>query len=293
MKTERLDVPVPGGTLATYRLGDAPDDAPVVIAAHGITGNHAFWPPVVRALGSAARVYAPDLRGRGESRDLPGPFGPAAHAADLVAVADHVGAERAVYVGHSMGAYVTARLAADHPDRVASAVLVDGGLAIPGSEAVDPQVFVDAFLGPTLARLSMRFASLDDYLEFWHAHPAFADQGIDEDDLVTFARHDLVGEPPELRSAVSEDAVRADAGHILGADLAAGKMQVPTILVQAERGLQDQPQPMVPLEVADAWAADDPGSRRVMPVADVNHYTLVIGRGAGDVADAIATQLAG
>lgn len=291
METERIDVPVQGGTLATYRLGDAPDDAPVVIAAHGITGNHAFWPPVVRAMGEHSVVYAPDLRGRGESRDLPGPFGLAAHAADVLAIADHVGAERFVLVGHSMGAYITAHVATEQPDRVIAAVLVDGGLDIPGAREVDPQVFLDAFLGASLARLQLRFASLDEYLAFWHAHPAFAEQGIVEDDLVAFARHDLVGEAPEMRPAVSEDAVRADAVDILRSELAAPRMTVPTVLVQAERGLQDQPQPMVPLDAAEAWAAEDPGTRSVVAVGDVNHYSLVLGRGAGDVADAIESVL--
>lgn len=291
MKTQRLDVPVAGGTLAVYRLGDAPDDAPLVIAAHGITGNHAFWPPVVRALGDRAVVLAPDLRGRGESRELPEPFGLAAHAADLIAVADHVGAREAVFAGHSMGAYITAHLATRHPDRVSAAVLVDGGLDIPGARAVPPQVFLDAFLGASLARLQLRFASLEAYLDFWHSHPAFVDQGIEEEDLVAFARQDLVGDGPEMRPAVSEAAVRADATDILSGELAAHEMTVPTILVQAARGLQDQPEPMVPLEAANAWAAEDHGSRRVIPVADVNHYSLVLGRGAGAVADAIAAQL--
>jgi pimeloyl-ACP methyl ester carboxylesterase len=43
---------------------------------------------------------------------------------DLIAVLDRVGAQRAVLVGHSMGAYVVARLAAEHPDRAAALVLL-------------------------------------------------------------------------------------------------------------------------------------------------------------------------
>ena len=40
------------------------------------------------------------------------------------------GLDRAVVVGHSMGAFVTALLRR-HPDRVERAVLVDGGFAFP------------------------------------------------------------------------------------------------------------------------------------------------------------------
>jgi pimeloyl-ACP methyl ester carboxylesterase len=131
----RIDVPVRGGSLAAFRFGAPDPDATLVLAAHGITANSRSWLPVARALDGRAQLIAPDLRGRGESRSLPEPFGMAAHAADLVAVLDHVGAERAVLAGHSMGAYVAARVGADHPNRLEAAVLVDGGLVLPGYHA--------------------------------------------------------------------------------------------------------------------------------------------------------------
>ena len=287
MNPTRHDVPVSGGALAAYELGSAPDGAPLVIAAHGITGNSHYWLGVARELGDDVRFVAPDLRGRGESRDLPGPFGQAAHAADLLALLDHLRAERAVFAGHSLGAYVVAYLAAEHPERVAGAVLVDGGLPIPGSENAEPQAFIEAFLGPTLARLAMRFASLEEYLGFWHAHPAFADKEIDEDDLAAFARHDLTGEPPELRSTVAEPAVRGDAAELQSVGEAARRLAVPVVLLVAPRGLQDNPQPMQPLQLAEAWAAAAPEQRSVVFVPDTNHYTIVLGPGGSAVAQAI------
>jgi len=44
---------------------------------------------------------APDLRGRGASAGLPGPYGLDVHVADLVAVLSYWGVERAVLAGHS------------------------------------------------------------------------------------------------------------------------------------------------------------------------------------------------
>ena len=52
-------------------------------------------------------------------------------AADLVAIADHVGLERVALVGHSMGGFVVSETAARYPERVASVLLVDGGRPLP------------------------------------------------------------------------------------------------------------------------------------------------------------------
>ena len=291
MEITRLDVPVAGGTLAAFRFGSAADDAPLVLAVHGITGNSHYWLPVARELGEQVRFVAMDLRGRGDSRDLGGPFGMAAHASDVAAVLDHLGEERALVVGHSLGAYITARFAVDHSDRIAAAVLVDGGLPIPGSENIDPQVFVDAFLGPTLSRLAMRFADLDAYLEFWHAHPAIAGQPVPAEDFAAFARHDLTGEEPELRSTVSEAAVRGDAAELHSVGDSAPRMDCPAVMLVAPRGLQDNPQPMVPLELAESWAAGAPEQRGAVFVPDTNHYTVVMGPGAPYVARSIEDHL--
>src|SRR5580704_3166134 len=140
---DRIDIPVVGGTLASFRYGPAGSEP--VVAVHGITANSREWIAVARALEGRAALLALDLRGRAASRELPAPFGMQAYARDMLAVMDHLSLERAVLVGHSLGAYAVARFAADHPERVAAAVLVDGGLRIPGTERVEPQAFLDAF----------------------------------------------------------------------------------------------------------------------------------------------------
>lgn len=281
-------VPVASGELAAFELGQADPDAPVVLAAHGITANSRSWLPVARELGDRARLVAADLRGRGASRELPGPYGMAAHAADLLAVLDHLEVPRAVLAGHSMGAYVVARLAIDHPERVSAVVLVDGGLPLPGAEGVDPQRFLDAFLGPSIARLGQRFASPADYLAFWRAHPAFGDGDVSDEDLAAFAEHDLAGQAPEYRSTVVEEAVRGDGVELLDAAPASDDLKTPATMLRAVRGLQNNPEPMVPPRSAAAWAAGAPDRRTAAEVPDTNHYTITLGAGAGAVAEAIA-----
>jgi pimeloyl-ACP methyl ester carboxylesterase len=290
VEIEEFHVPVAGGSLTAYRFGGG--GRLPVIAAHGITGSSRAWLPVARALGDRATVIALDLRGRGASHALPAPYGPAAHVADIVAVLDHLQLERALLAGHSLGAYIVAGVTAAHPERVTGALLVDGGLRIPGSEGVDPHEFAEAFLGPALARLQMRFRDHEAYREWWRAHPAFAGGQVEDGDLVAYADHDLLGTEPDLRPAANPDAVRVDAGELGQLGNAALRLSVPARLLCAPRGLLNDANPMQPIELVERWAAENPELRQGTLVPDVNHYTITLApTGAAAVADAIASAI--
>jgi pimeloyl-ACP methyl ester carboxylesterase len=289
--TNRLDVDVEGGRLAVYRFGAAPADAPLVLAIHGITSTSRSWLATARALGDRAALLAVDLRGRGRSDQLPAPFGLDAHVRDMIAVLDGLGSERAVVAGHSLGAYIAARLATAHPDRVRSLVLVDGGLTIPDSERADPEAFLTSFLGPTVERLKMTFPDLSAYQEWWAQHPAVVHADIDRTDLDEYAAHDLVGEAPHLRSSVNPQVIRDDGVDITRPQDAA-RLMVPAVLLCATRGMVDDPNPMQPLSNVEEWAAADPERRRAIEVPDTNHYSIAWGaHGARAVADEIAAAL--
>jgi len=292
-----LAVPVGGGLLHVGVAGAAPGTpgVPVLLAVHGITGSHRTWSPVARHLGEAVTLLAPDLRGRGQSAGLGGPYGMAAHVDDLVAVLDHVGCPRAVVAGHSMGGYVTARFAANAPERTAAALLVDGGLPLPVPPDVDPDVLLGLVLGPSLARLQMTFPSVEVYKDFWRAHPAFSGEAL-TDDVVDFIEYDL-GAPetgPDgasvYRSRVSEDAVRADGRDLLDGDNARKALHSltdPCAFLWAPRGLQNEDRPLLPPEIIAEAQALLP-HLAVSEVPDTNHYFILLGdRPAGVVADEI------
>jgi pimeloyl-ACP methyl ester carboxylesterase len=284
VQDERVSVPVAGGALAVRRLGPA---QPLALAIHGITANSQAWVPVSRALDTAVGLAAVDLRGRGDSSELPGPFGIDAHVRDMVAVLDALALPRALVVGHSLGAYIASALAAAHPERVAGLVLVDGGLTVPGSEGADPEVFLETFLGPTLTRLRMTFPDREAYRAWWARHPAVAAGDVAAEDLARYADHDLAGTPPQMHSRVNPEVIRPDGADLFatpGARVVAG----PATLLCAERGMVDDPHPMQPLSTVQAWTDADPDHRRAVPVAGVNHYTITLGaRGAAAVAQEI------
>ena len=287
---ETFTVPVAGGDLAVGRWG--PPGAPVVIAAHGITGSHVSWIDVAAALGNDVALVAPDLRGRGDSAALPGPYGMGAHAADLVAVLDYLGLERAPIVGHSMGAFVVGVTAATYPDRVSGVVLVDGGPTLPVPEGLDVDQILEAVIGPAVARLSMTFESRDAYRDFWRAHPAFA-SGLTPS-IEAYVDYDLTGEPPELRSKVSAAAVRADGADTLtnpDVPAAVGSLPDKTPWLRAERGMLDQPVGLYPDEVAKVLLEQHPNLVDVV-VPGVNHYTITLSdKGAAVVAEYIRAAI--
>jgi pimeloyl-ACP methyl ester carboxylesterase len=282
---ERYDVPVPGGSLHVARAGARPEDAGcLVLAIHGVTASLMTWRTVARELADRddVCVLAPDLRGRGRSATLPGPYGIATHVTDLLAVLDHVGAPRAVLVGHSLGAYVGARLAAEHPGRTAALVLLDAGLPLPAPS--DPGDLLHTSMDVTLMRLAITFPSADAYVAGWHAHPAFSRAW--NDDIDAYARYDMVEEDRLARCSASPDAVRTDSTEMVVDDVtrlaldrvaAEGCVQ----LLRAERGLFDDTEdPLIPAGVLRAFAAKHP-EVRVEEVAGVNHYTLVMGKSPG------------
>jgi pimeloyl-ACP methyl ester carboxylesterase len=295
-------VAVAGGALKVARSGPPADAAAaVVLAVHGVTASHLAWRAVARALGGSEAagaeplsVLAPDLRGRGDSAGLPGPFGMAAHVADLVAVLDDAGVERAVLVGHSMGAYVVARLAAEHPQRAAAVVLVDGGLPLPLPEGESPDAILEKVVGPAIARLRLTFASRDAYVAHWRAHPAFADAW--NDDVEAYAGYDATGDPGAVRCVVSADAVHADSAELLdgeAAHAALDRVHAPVRLLRAARGFRNEDdKPFISADALRTFAADYPDAV-VEDVAGVNHYTLTLGEGPGParVASAVRATL--
>jgi pimeloyl-ACP methyl ester carboxylesterase len=93
-----------------------------VLLLHGQPGLARDWDRVVAAIGDRAEAIAIDRPGWGGAADVPTGVGGNASAA--LAALDGRGIERATIVGHSFGGAVAAWLAAHHPQRVASLVLV-------------------------------------------------------------------------------------------------------------------------------------------------------------------------
>jgi len=96
-----------------------------VILLHGFPLSSEIWTPVRTAVGQAARLITPDLRGFGSSDKPATGYGIEDLAGDVVCLADALKLDRFVLGGHSMGGYVALRVAAAWPERLAGLILMD------------------------------------------------------------------------------------------------------------------------------------------------------------------------
>jgi lipase len=273
-----VDVPVRGGNLrvGVWEPGaEAPDsaDVPTIVAIHGVTASHRCWDMVAKRL-PGFRIVAPDLRGRGRSNTLPGPSSLTQHADDIADVLDFLAIPRALVVGQSMGGHVAVVFAYRHSGRLSALLLIDGGVPLPLPDGVTTEMLV-ASLGPASARLTMTFPNQEAYRQFWRVHPAFAD-GWNEA-VTAYVDYDLVGEPPELRSATSVAAMTEDTIDMhtgLAMPEALEHLPSPTIFLRAPRGLfNDEPGLWAPAWIQE-WQQKLP-ALDVREVPGVNHYTIL------------------
>ena len=101
-------------------------DGPPVVLVHGVGCSHRDWLPVARRLARRHCVLAWDARGHGRCRPVLGSITLARLATDLEEMIQHFGLDRAVLVGHSMGALTLMQyLQSFGTRRVASVALID------------------------------------------------------------------------------------------------------------------------------------------------------------------------
>ncbi len=242
--------------------GEQSGEGPAVVLLHGLTATRRYVAMGSRALQRAGhRVIAYDARGHGRSSPAPDRAYDYEHlAADVLAVLDAAGIQRALLAGASMGAHTAVRVALEHPERVAALALI--------TPAYDPNV-----------------SSRDEReLARWDALArGLRDGGVDG-----FVRaYDLASVPEAWRDTVEKvlrqrlsahehpDAV-ADALEVVPrarpfeelASLAA--IAAPTLVV----GSRDEADPEHPLAVAQRYAETIPGARLAVEDAGVDGHPI-------------------
>ena len=118
---EHLKVRANDATLHVARTGTG---RPLLLL-HGWPEFWLSWEPVMGRLADRFTLYAPDLRGFGDSDKPEGLFGPDQQAADMLALMDVLGLKQAGIVGHDVGGALMQPLARQAPGRVAGLFFFD------------------------------------------------------------------------------------------------------------------------------------------------------------------------
>lgn len=287
LPTQRFMVPVQGGELAVFQYGNG-DGTPVLLI-HGVTSSNRAFQLFADALIARGKApFAVDLRGRGDSNSLQGPFGMRQHAADMSAVIDHFGWNKVDVIGHSMGGFVAAALVGLYPDSVGEVVFADGGLPLPMPPGMTVEQIMPFVLGPAMTRLAMEFENKEAYRNYWKPQAAFAkgwSSVLDE-----YVDYDLRGSEPHMKAATNPQAVEDDSRDLFGDDLIVKSLQglkKQSLFIKAERGLQDEEGGLYPMPVLAAVLPAYP-MLTLEFLSDCNHYDMFLeATGAEKVAQII------
>jgi pimeloyl-ACP methyl ester carboxylesterase len=112
--------------LALSVTAGGPLDDPLCLFLHGIGGGRTNWLQQVQAAGTVMRSAALDLRGYGDSTHGPYQSTVDDYCADILRVAEKLGARRLVLVGLSYGSWIATSFAMRHPGMLAGLVLSGG-----------------------------------------------------------------------------------------------------------------------------------------------------------------------
>ncbi|WP_432496155.1 alpha/beta fold hydrolase [Kineococcus gypseus] len=222
---------------------DRPTSA--VVLLHGFPQTRHTWRHVAPRLAGEHFVVCPDLRGYGASSKPPATapdvYSKRTMAADVLALADVLGVERFVVVGHDRGAHVAFRAALDHPGRVSHLACLD---VLPTVETWDvlhgrgAAVAFHLYLmaqPPGLPEAVIR-ASADaffgHFLDVWTKDPAAIGPRVRE--------HYLRASREAVDSIVADYRALAgiDVEHDLASREAGHRLRVPVTVLQQDWGAQ-------------------------------------------------------
>jgi lipase len=249
-----------------------PGEGAPVVAIHGQTASHMNFAGIADRLRGRRPVFAPDMRGRGDSDKPEDGYAFEQYGKDIAAAMGALDLGPSIVIGHSMGAWIGAELAASFPDLVSGLVFIDGGYPVLPPEGVTFEQLFELLLAPSLARLDRTWSSLEEYLDFWRSQPT-----IRPEDWTAFweayLENDLGGEPPEMRCKPLFAAVRADWFNMADREAAGDRIrriEVPIRIITAEHGVAPPIQPDENVEAVQGLGNVESARR----IEGTTHYTI-------------------
>lgn len=196
---------------------DGRSAAPVLVLSHSLGTNLTMWEPQITPLTRLFRVLRYDSRGHGQSVVAPGPYTIELLARDLLALLDHVGANRAHFCGLSMGGMIGLWLGINEPRRLNKLVLCNTAALIGPAERWDKRI--------EDVRQRGLEAIAGEVLEVWFSS-SFRERAPETIDHMR-----------QMLTQTSPDGYVASCAAIRDADLRSGvsRVRVPTLVVAGAR----------------------------------------------------------
>lgn len=107
---------------------EAQGPGPALVLLHGVTDSCLSYLPLMPELAKSCHVFAPDLRGHGQSAHVPGAYRVGDYTGDICAFLKTVVRGPAVLAGASLGGLVAASVAVRAPQNVIGLFLEDPAL---------------------------------------------------------------------------------------------------------------------------------------------------------------------
>ena len=114
-------------------------EGPVMLLTHGYSATSQMWAGQVEAFSKDHKLVTWDMRGHGQS-DYPADqdaYSEAHTVADMAAILDAVGADKAIIGGLSLGGYMSLAFYRVHPERVRALLIIDTGPGFKKDDARD------------------------------------------------------------------------------------------------------------------------------------------------------------
>jgi pimeloyl-ACP methyl ester carboxylesterase len=252
-------------------------NGPLMIMMHGLTANaHAFDGLVAEGLRKQFRIVSVDLRGRGLSDHPAFNYDMEDHAQDILGLMDALGADKAIFCGHSFGGLLSFYLGAYYPERVEKLVILDA------AARMNPRAA--EMLSFRLSTLDMHFPSMANYIAAIKATPY---NTFWTDNMLSYYEADVrnndeggVTPRPQLANIIQAS---MGVANIPWAQLIED-VKAPVLLINAPEDYTLD-EPLLPEAYARETVAILPNARYVKVAG--NHQTMLYGEGAKQIVAAI------
>ncbi len=240
-----------------------------ILCVHGITANCRCWDVLAGVLAPEYLVLAMDLRGRGRSEKPDKGYRLETHLRDMNGLMDDLGIDRAVVMGHSLGAFIGLAFAAQYPHRVDRLILVDGG----GDLSKEQMDNVFQGIKPALDRLTKVFPSVSDYLTAMKQAPYIQPWSAV---IEGYYRYEIESTKGGVRTNIHPSHIAEEAKNVRKIRSAAFYSQVrcPVLVLRAPLGLLSDDDILLPEDVIERMIREIPDARR-FDVDGMNHYGIV------------------